>query len=120
MLPGSTFWNDWAKYPYSLTVWYMRPLGVQVLALAYRTGEAWNETAYANPDFDAKLKKAFSVSDAAKHKELMKDIEDVLQDSGVIIQPFWQSLFGHMNKNVQNYSIHQTFQMDLQKVWLAA
>ncbi|MER9136123.1 ABC transporter substrate-binding protein [Mesorhizobium sp. M0830] len=120
VLPGSTFWNDWAKYPYSLTVWYMRPLGVQVLALAYRTGEAWNETAYANPDFDAKLKKAFSVSDATKRKELMKDIEDVLQDSGVIIQPFWQSLFGHMNKKVQNYAIHQTFQMDLQKVWLAA
>jgi peptide/nickel transport system substrate-binding protein len=120
VLPGSTFWNDWAKYPYSLTVWYMRPLGVQVLALAYRTGEAWNETAYANPDFDAKLKKAFSVSDAAKRKELMQDIEDVLQDSGVIIQPFWQSLFGHMNKKVQDYAIHQTFQMDLQKVWLAA
>ncbi|UVC14596.1 ABC transporter substrate-binding protein [Mesorhizobium onobrychidis] len=120
VLPGSTFWNDWAKYPYSLTVWYMRPLGVQVLALAYRTGEAWNETAYANPDFDAKLKKAFSVIDAAKRKELMKDIEDVLQDSGVIIQPFWQSLFGHMNKKVQSYAIHQTFQMDLQKVWLSA
>jgi peptide/nickel transport system substrate-binding protein len=120
VLPGSTFWNDWAKYPYSLTVWYMRPLGVQVLALAYRTGEAWNETAYANPDFDAKIKKAFSISDAAKRKELMKDIEDVLQDSGIIIQPFWQSLFGHMNKKVQNYAIHQTFQMDLQKVWLAA
>ncbi|WP_432288490.1 ABC transporter substrate-binding protein [Aminobacter sp. BA135] len=120
VLPGSTFWNDWSKYPYSLTVWYMRPLGVQVLALAYRTGEAWNETAYANPDFDAKLKKAFSVSDAAKRKEFMKDIEDVLQDSGVIIQPFWQSLFGHMNKKVQNYAIHPTFQMDLQNVWLAA
>ena len=44
VIPGSTFWNDWTKYPYSLTVWYMRPLGVQVLALAYRTGEAWNET----------------------------------------------------------------------------
>jgi len=25
-----------------------------------------------------------------------------------------------MNKKVQNYAIHQTFQMDLQKVWLAA
>ncbi|RRH88206.1 ABC transporter substrate-binding protein [Mesorhizobium tamadayense] len=120
VLPGSTFWNDWSKYPYSLTVWYMRPLGVQVLGLAYRTGEAWNETAYSNPDFDAKLKTAFSVSDPAKRKELMKDLETILQDSGVIIQPFWQSLFGHMSKKVQNYAIHQTFQMDLQKVWLAA
>ena len=40
VLPGSTFWNDWTKYPYSITDWNMRPLGVQVLALAYRTGEA--------------------------------------------------------------------------------
>ena len=118
VLPGSTFWNNWAKYPYSLTIWYMRPLGVQVLALGYRTGEAWNETAFSNPDFDNKLKKAFSVSDPAKRRELMKDIEQILQDSGVIIQPFWQKLYSHMNKNVRDYGIHQTFQMDLQKVWL--
>ena len=58
VMPGSTFWNDWTKYPYSMTVWYMRPLGVQVLALAYRTGEAWNETAYSNPEFDKKLQEA--------------------------------------------------------------
>jgi peptide/nickel transport system substrate-binding protein len=38
VLPGSTFWNDWTKYPFSLTGWTMRPLGVQVLALAYRSG----------------------------------------------------------------------------------
>jgi peptide/nickel transport system substrate-binding protein len=28
ILPGSTFWNDWAKYPFSSTNWNMRPLGV--------------------------------------------------------------------------------------------
>ena len=32
VLPGSTFWNDWTKYPFSAIVWSMRPLGVQVLA----------------------------------------------------------------------------------------
>ena len=37
VLPGSTFWNDWTKYPFSMTNWNMRPLGVQVLALGYRT-----------------------------------------------------------------------------------
>jgi len=25
ILPGSTFWNDWAKYPFSSTNWNMRP-----------------------------------------------------------------------------------------------
>ena len=34
VLPGSTFWNDWAKYPFSSTNWNHRPLGTQVLALA--------------------------------------------------------------------------------------
>ncbi|ESX81828.1 MULTISPECIES: ABC transporter substrate-binding protein [unclassified Mesorhizobium] len=120
VLPGSTFWNDWTKYPYSMTIWYMRPLGVQVLALGYRTGEAWNETGYSNPDFDAKLKQALSLIDVEKRREVMKDIEQILQDSGVIIQPFWQKLFSHMNEKVKNYAVHQTFEMDLQNVWLNA
>ena len=120
VLPGSTFWNDWTKYPYSMTIWYMRPLGVQVLALGYRSGEAWNETAFSNPDFDAKLKEALSQIDVAKRKEVMKDVEAILQDSGVIIQPFWQKLYCHMNKKVKNYSMHQTYEMDFQNVWLDA
>ncbi len=118
VMPGSTFWNDWTKYPYSLTVWYMRPLGVQILALAYRTGEAWNETAYSNPEFDAKLKEALAIDDPDKRKVAMKDVEMILQDSGIIIQPYWQKLYNHMSGKVKNYSIHPTFQMDLPTVWL--
>lgn len=48
----------------------------------------------------------------------MKDIETIIQDSGIIIQPYWQKLYNHKSKKVRNYSIHPTFQMDLQKVWL--
>jgi len=118
VLPGSTFWNDWTKFPYSLTVWYMRPLGVQVLALGYRTGEAWNETGYSNPDFDKKLQEALSISDPEKRRDVMKDVETIIQDSGIIIQPYWQKLYNHMTEKVKDYSIHPTFQMDLEKVWL--
>ncbi len=118
VLPGSTFWNDWTKYPYSMTIWYMRPLGVQILALGYRTGEAWNESAYSDPAFDAKLQEALSINDPEKRREVMKDLETILQDSGIIIQPFWQKLFSHTSAKVKNYGVHQTFQMDLQKVWL--
>jgi peptide/nickel transport system substrate-binding protein len=96
----------------------MRPLGVQVLALGYRTGEAWNESGYSNPEFDAKLNQALAVIDPDKRREIMKEVEQILQDSGVIIQPFWQSLYCHMAKSVRDHGIHPTFQMDLQKVWL--
>ena len=59
--------------------------------------------AYSNPDFDTKLKKGSRSATPTSGKELMKDIEGIIQDSRVIIQPFWQSLFSHMNKKVQNY-----------------
>lgn len=118
VIPGSTFWNDWTKYPWSTTEWNMRPLGVQVLALAYRTGEAWNECAYSNPDFDTKLNAALAIADAKKRKELMKDIESILQDSGVIIQPFWRSLYRHSKPYVKNFEMHPTFELHLEKVWL--
>ena len=110
ILPGATFWNDWVKYPYSTTNWNMSPLGVQVLALAYRSGEAWNETAFANADFDAALSDALAIADADKRREKMETIQSILQDSGVIIQPYWRSLYRHHTAAVKGADMHPTFE----------
>lgn len=118
VLPGSTFWNDWTKYPYSMTNWNMRPLGVQVLAIAYRTGEAWNESAYSNPEFDKLIAEALSIADADKRKEPMGKIEKVLQESGILIQPYWRKLFNSSMPAVKNHGMHPTFEHDFGKVWL--
>jgi len=118
IIPGSSFWNDWTKYPFSTTNWNMRPLGVQVLALAYRTGEAWNEAGYSNPEFDRKLADAMAVADADKRRALMEDIEKIIQDSGIIIQPYWRSLYKHATPNVKGLEAHQTQEMHFDKVWL--
>lgn len=95
ILPGSTFWNDWAKYPFSSTNWNMRPLGIQVLALAYRSGEAWNETGMANAEFDATLAEALSVADADKRRVLAEKLEMIMQDEAHIVQPYWRSIYHH-------------------------
>ncbi|RST84524.1 ABC transporter substrate-binding protein [Aquibium carbonis] len=118
VLPGSTFWNDWTKYPYSMTNWNMRPLGIQVVAIAYRTGEAWNEAAYSNPELDAAVGEALSIADAEKRKEVMEKIETILQDSGIIIQPYWRKLYNHSVEAVKNHGMHPTFEHDYGKVWL--
>ena len=120
VIPGSSFWNDWTKYPWSTTEWNMRPLGVQILALAYRTGEAWNEAAYTNPDFDTKLNAALAVADAGKRRELMAGVQQILQDSGIIIQPFWRALYRHHSPKVKGLFMHQTFEVQLDGVWLDA
>lgn len=118
VLPGSTFWNDWTKFPYSMTNWNMRPLGIQVVSIAYRTGEAWNEAAYSNPDLDAKISEALSIADAEKRKTVMADIQKTLQDSGIIIQPYWRKLYNHSMPAVKNHAMHPTFEHDFGKVWL--
>ncbi len=118
VLPGSTFWNDWTKYPYSMTNWNMRPLGVQVVAIAYRTGEAWNESAYSNPELDEKIGEALSIADAEKRKTVMADIEKIIQDAGIIIQPYWRKLYNSSAPSVKNHGMHPTFEHDFGKVWL--
>ena len=120
ILPGSTFWNSWTKHPFSATEWNMRPLGVQVLALAYKTGVAWNETAFANAEFDAKLDEAMSIADADKRRTVMADIQKIMQDEGVVIQPYWRSLFRHMRPGVHGAEMHPTFEHHHYKWWVEA
>nr|WP_121631842.1 ABC transporter substrate-binding protein [Tropicibacter alexandrii] len=120
VLPGSTFWNDWAKYPFSITEWNHRPLGVQVLALAYRSGEAWNEAGYSNPTFDEKLGQAMSIADADKRSELMAEIEQILRDDAVFIQPYWRSLYRHFKPGIIGAEMHPSFEIHVYKLALAA
>jgi len=118
VMPGNTFWNDWTKYPFSTTNWGPRPLGVQVLALAYRSGEAWNESGHADPEFDATLEEALGVFDADERRAYAEKLEKTLQDNGVIIQPFWRNQALHHTDRVKNVSAHQFREMHFEDVWL--
>ena len=119
VLPGATFWNDWAKYPLSTTDWAQRPLGVQVLALAYRSGEPWNESAFANAEFDALLADALAIADADQRREVMAKLQKIMQDEGVIIQPYWRSIYRHHKANVIGADMHPTFEIHVTKLGLA-
>ena len=120
VLPGSTFWNDWAKYPLSTTDWAQRPLGVQVLALAYRSDEPWNETAFANAEFDSLLGEALAIADADQRREVMAKLQQIMQDEGVIIQPYWRSIYRHHKENVVGAEMHPTFEIHVAKLGFAA
>jgi len=105
--PGSTFWNGWAKFPFSSTDWNGRELGVQIYALAYRSGESWNETGFANAEFDKLLTEALAIADSEKRKTVMAKLEQILRDEGVVVQPYWRSLYRHCRPGVINGERHQ-------------
>lgn len=110
VLPGSTFWNDWTKYPFSSTAWNHRPLGVQIHALAYRSGEAWNEFGWSNAEFDALLTEALSIADSATRSKVMAKMEALIQGEGVTIQPFWRSIYRHMKSGLVGTDMHVAFE----------
>ena len=116
ILPGSTFWNDWAKYPFSSTNWNHRPLGVQIWALAYRSGEAWNEFGYSSAEFDAVLEQALATADVEKRRELMAKGEAILQEDAVTIQPYWRSLYNHNKEGLAGCEHHISFELRPQEM----
>ncbi|WP_371156183.1 ABC transporter substrate-binding protein [Jannaschia sp. 2305UL9-9] len=120
VLPGATFWNDWTKYPFSATDWAQRPLGVQVLALAFRTGEPWNETGFSNAEFDATLTEAMAIADADARRALSEKLQRIMQDEGVVIQPYWRSTYRHARPELVGAEQHPAFEIHVYKIGFAA
>jgi len=79
-----------------------------VLALAYRTGVPWNESAYSNKEFDELLTKAEGTIDIKARSEILGKLEKIMQEDGPITQPLWRSVYNAMDKRVKGFEIHPT------------
>ena len=120
LMPGSTFWNDWAKFPYSATNWNHRPLGTQVLGLAYRSGEAWNEFAWNNAEFDALLAEANSLANADERRVVMGKIQALIIEEGVTCQPYWRYVQRHHVDGLVGCDMHIAYLPQIYKWGWAA
>lgn len=116
VLPGAEFWANWKSFPFSATAWNHRPLEVQVLALAYRSGAAWNETGFSNPEFDRTLDQAMAHPDAERRKPVIRRLEEILRDEGVIIQPYWRILSNHHNGRLAGAEKHPSNEIRLYQI----
>jgi peptide/nickel transport system substrate-binding protein len=76
------------------------------MSLAYTSTGSWNETAMANAEFDALMAEALALADADKRREISAKLQTILQTEGVMVQPFWRSLFRHSKPNVVGADMH--------------
>lgn len=116
IVSSDVFWDNWLDFPFSGTQWNHRPLDVQVLGLAYRSGAVWNETGFADPEFDRLLDEANQLSDADTRREVMARLQTILRDSGVIIQPYWRALYNHHNGRLVNADKHPAHEIHLYEI----
>jgi peptide/nickel transport system substrate-binding protein len=48
----------------------------------------------------------------------MLKMEKIIQDSGILVQPYWRSTYRHMTPDVHGLAMHPTFEIHLEKTWL--
>ena len=120
ILPGARFWDNWKSFPFSATQWNHRPLDVQVLVLAYRSGAVWNETGVSNITLDSLIDLAMSLHAAEDRRDVIRQIELLLREEGIIIQPFWRALYNHHNGTLVNAERHPANEIHLYKIGFAA
>lgn len=120
IVPGASFWTNWRAYPFSGTQWNHRPLDVQALNLAYRSDAAWNESGFANARFDALLDEATGLIDVEARRKVMARLQTILREEGVIVQPYWRSLFNHHNGRLVNAEKHPAHEIHLHRIGFAA
>ncbi len=120
VLPGSTYWNDWQKHAFSTTAWNQRPLDIQIPILAYKSDGVWNETGFNNEEFDRVLAEASGIADADQRREKVKRLEELMQENGVIIQPYWRSIYKHYVEGLVNAEMHPQFEIRYQSIGWSA
>ena len=120
IMPGGTYWDRWLTAPFGFTSWTHRPLGVTVLNLAYRSGVPWNESSYANPEFDQKLDEANGILDVEARSAVVAELQRMMQDDAVVVQPFWRSIHTASTNRVNGFEIQPAEEHHYHNVWLSA
>ncbi len=116
VMPGSTFWNDWTKYPFSSTNWGHRETGIQNLNLAYRSTATWNEAGYRSEAFDALLSEANAIAGDTARQEVMAELEQMMVDDGVAIIPYFRAIFRHYKSGVTGAEQHPKYEIDIHRL----
>jgi peptide/nickel transport system substrate-binding protein len=118
LMPAEQYWDIWDKTPFGITAWTHRPLGTMVLTLGYRSGVPWNETNYANPEFDAALDEAEALVDVEARTAAMEKVQRILQEDAVMVQPLWQPKFFVAADKVRDMNAHPTQYHLFHRVWI--
>jgi peptide/nickel transport system substrate-binding protein len=117
--PATEYWPVWDRVPFGITYWAHRPLGIQMLDLCYRTGSTWNETHFSDPAFDAAVDQAQGILDPKERSVAMVAAEKILQDSAVMVQPYWAKNFTAAATYVMGHRGNPSHFYRMDGVWLA-
>ncbi|MFZ0547663.1 MAG: ABC transporter substrate-binding protein [Candidatus Promineifilaceae bacterium] len=114
------YWSRWTEVDFGITSWTHRALDTMVLPLAYikEAIGAWNETRWTDDEFETLLRQAEATLDVEARREIMCDIEQIMQDRGPIGNSYWKNVWNITHEKFQNIQAHPTAYDLLNEVWI--
>ncbi len=116
------YWDRWTEVDLGITAWTHRPLGTMVLPLAYTADAdgkpvAWNETRWVDEEFTTILRQAEKTLDIEKRRELMGQLEEIMQARGPVFVSYWKGIWNITRKEFKGVQGHPTSYDLLYEVW---
>jgi len=121
-MASSAYWNLWNEATVAITPWTHRPLAVMLLPLAYiadQNGDPvpWNESRWVDEEFMELLVKAQGTLDVEARREVMADVQRVMQERGPVSIAYWQNIWNISNPAFQNMEPHPANYNLWREVW---
>jgi peptide/nickel transport system substrate-binding protein len=116
------YWDRWTEVDLGITAWTHRPLGTMVLAAGYSVDAngapvPWNETRWADEEFNQKLSEAQSTLDVEARREIMSELEDIFIERGPIFNSFWKRVWNITREEFKNVVAHPINNDLMAEVW---
>lgn len=102
--PADGYWSEvWNNKPWCASYWSGRPVQDQMYTTAYYSKADWNDTRFANAEFDDLLFKARGELDVAKRKEMYTRMAMLVRDEGGLICPMFNDFVDGVSTKVMGY-----------------
>jgi len=106
-VPSDGYWSAvWLVAPWCGSSWYGRPTADQIMAVAYTSDAAWNESHWKNPAFDQLLLDARKELDPATRKQMYCDLQMMMATEGSTITPVFINWTDGLGNRVQGMKGH--------------
>lgn len=105
--PESVYYGDdgWLEVDLGITGWGSRPYPQFYLDVMLVSGAKWNESHFADPEFDALARTAGTTLDEAARIEAYRQIQRLLVERGPVIIPYYFAQLAAIRDTFDNFTL---------------
>jgi len=116
-VPGDIYLSEyWGRVPFYVSFSEFRPSAYETFATAYYSWSPWNETGWSSEQLDQLLDQASSTTNPERRKTLYQAAQQLIQDEGAVLIPYFQPVFSALRTTVQGFQPHPAGWVDLRGV----